>query len=150
MPAFKRRPPSFAIRVPYCFMLDFVIAPVVRRLERSDRILNVFGAAIRIRTRGSIARNPFRGFTSGAQDVFVMAYPKSGQNHIHSVVPWPDVVLATRTWRNYAIPLRLATAWQTAPERKRLIKTHLNWELMCSYRSISLRGTTSSAAPCPR
>ncbi len=39
-------------------------------------------------------------------------------------------MLATRTWRNYAIPLRLATAWRTAPERKRLIKTHLNWELL--------------------
>ena len=77
-----------------------------------------------------------------------MAYPKSGQNwmlqivyqlihhgkgefeHIHSVVPWPDVVLLTRTWRNYAIPLRLATAWRTAPEHKRLIKTHLNWEML--------------------
>ncbi len=32
--------------------------------------------------------------------------------------------------RNYAIPLTLATAWRTAPERKRLIKTHLNWELL--------------------
>src|SRR5579863_613758 len=45
MTAFKRRPPAFAVRVLYCFMLDFVIAPVVRRLERSDRILKVLGAA---------------------------------------------------------------------------------------------------------
>ena len=29
MTAFKRRPPAFAVRVPYCFVLDFVIAPVV-------------------------------------------------------------------------------------------------------------------------
>lgn len=148
MTAFRRRPPAFAVRVPYCFLVDFVIAPVVRRLERSDRILNVLGAATRRRARTGVARNPFRGYTPGEQDVFVMAYPKSGQNwmlqiayqlihhgkgefdHIHSVVPWPDVVLATRTWRNYAIPLRLATAWRTAPERKRLIKTHLNWELL--------------------
>jgi len=148
MTEFKRRPPAFAVRVPYCFVLDFVIAPVVRRLERSDRIVKVLGAMTRRRARSSVARNPFRGYTPGEQDVFVMAYPKSGQNwmlqivyqlihhgkgefeHIHSVVPWPDVVLATRTWRNYAIPLRLATAWQTAPERKRLIKTHLNWELL--------------------
>ncbi len=148
MTAFKRRPPAFAIRVPYCFVLDFMIAPVVRRLERSDRILQVLGAATRSRARGNAVRNPFRGYTPGEEDVFVMAYPKSGQNwmlqivyqlihhgkgefdHIHSVVPWPDVVLLTRTWRNYAIPLRLATAWRTAPERKRLIKTHLNWELL--------------------
>jgi Sulfotransferase domain len=148
MTAFKRRPPAFAVRVAYCFVLDFVIAPVVRRLERSDRILRVLGAATQRRARSSVARNPFGCYTPGEQDVFVMAYPKSGQNwmlqivyqlihhgkgefdHIHSVVPWPDVVLATRTWRNYAIPLRLATAWRTAPEPKRVIKTHLDWELL--------------------
>ena len=108
----------------------------------------VLAAATRRRARSSVARNPVRGYTPGGQDVFVMTYPKSGQNwmlqiayqlihhgkgefdHIHSVVPWPDVVLATRTWRNYAIPLRLATAWRTAPESKRVIKTHLNWELV--------------------
>jgi hypothetical protein len=129
-------------------VVDFVLAPVVRRLERSGRILKVLGAATRRRARSSVRRNPFRGYTPGAQDVFVMAYPKSGQNwmlqivyqlihhgngefdHIHSVVPWPDVVLATRTWRKYAIPLELATAWRTAPEPRRVIKTHLNWELI--------------------
>ena len=148
VPSFKRRPPAFAVRVTYCFVLDYLIAPVVRKLERSDRILKVLGAQTRRRLSRSITKNPFRGYTPGEQDVFVMTYPKSGQNwmlqiayqlihhgkgdfdHIHSVVPWPDVVLATRTWRNYAIPLRLATAWRTAPERKRLIKTHLNWELL--------------------
>ena len=30
--------------------------------------------------------------------------------------------------RNYAVPLEKATEWQVAPERKRIIKTHLNWE----------------------
>src|SRR5580658_5210278 len=148
MTAFKRRPPAFAVRVPYCFVLDFVIAPVVRKLERSDRILKVLWADTRRRFRRSITQNPFRGYTPGEQDVFVMAYPKSGQNwmlqivyqlihhgkgefdHIHSVVPWPDAVLVSRTLRNYAIPLRLATAWREAPERKRVIKTHLNWELI--------------------
>jgi hypothetical protein len=34
----------------------------------------------------------------------------------------------TRTMRNYAVPLEKATEWQAAPERKRIIKTHLNWE----------------------
>jgi Sulfotransferase domain len=146
--AFKRRPPAFAVRVTYCFALDYLIAPLVRKLERSDRILRLLGAETRRRARQSIARNPFRGYSPGEQDVFVMTYPKSGTNwmlqivyqliyhgqgefdHIHSVVPWPDSVLASRTMRNYAIPLKLATAWRTAPERKRLIKTHLNWELI--------------------
>jgi len=148
MTAFKRRPPAFAVRVTYCFVLDYLIAPVVRKLERSDRILKVLGAETRRRIRRNIAQNPFRGYTPGEQDVFVMTYPKSGTNwmlqiayqlihhgegefdHIHSVVPWPDAVVSSRTMRNYAIPLKLATAWRTAPERKRLIKTHLNWELL--------------------
>lgn len=148
MTAFKRRPPAFAVRVTYCFILDFVLAPIVRRLDRSERILKVLGAETRRRVRASITRNPFRGFSPGEQDIFVMTYPKSGTNwmlqivyqlihhgkgefdHIHSVVPWPDAVLASRTWRNYAIPLRLATAWREAPEPRRLIKTHLNWDLV--------------------
>ena len=32
--------------------------------------------------------------------------------------------------KEYAIPLEQATDWQTAPERKRVIKTHFNWELL--------------------
>jgi len=32
--------------------------------------------------------------------------------------------------RNYAIPVEKANDWLTAPERKRIIKTHLNWELL--------------------
>jgi hypothetical protein len=32
--------------------------------------------------------------------------------------------------RNYAVPLDQADDWLTAPERKRIIKTHLNWELV--------------------
>jgi aryl sulfotransferase len=32
--------------------------------------------------------------------------------------------------RRYAIPLAKATHWQTAPERKRVIKSHFNWDLL--------------------
>jgi hypothetical protein len=32
--------------------------------------------------------------------------------------------------RRYAIPLELATEWRTAPEPKRVIKTHLDWEFL--------------------
>jgi hypothetical protein len=32
--------------------------------------------------------------------------------------------------KNYAVPLEQATHWQTAPERKRVIKTHFHWELL--------------------
>jgi Sulfotransferase domain len=145
---FKRRPPAFVVRVAYCFVLDYVIAPALRNLERSDWIWKFLWADSRRRAQRRITQNPFRGYTPGNQDVFVMTYPKSGTNwvlqivyqlihhgrgefdHIHSVAPWPDAVLVSRTWRDYAIPLRLSTAWRTAPERRRVIKTHLNWELL--------------------
>jgi hypothetical protein len=77
---FKRRPPAFAVRVSYCFLLDYVIAPVVRKLERSDRLLKALWADSRRRARRSVTQNPFRGYTPGEQDVFVMTYPKSGTN----------------------------------------------------------------------
>ena len=32
--------------------------------------------------------------------------------------------------RRYAVPLDQATAWESAPERKRVIKTHFNWDLV--------------------
>ena len=32
--------------------------------------------------------------------------------------------------RRYAIPLKDASHWTTSPERKRVIKTHFNWELL--------------------
>ena len=32
--------------------------------------------------------------------------------------------------RRYAIPLKQANDWTNAPERKRVIKTHFNWDLL--------------------
>jgi hypothetical protein len=128
--------------------VDFIAAPLVRVLERTghlDRLLRKWSAR---RERRFVQQNPLRGYVPGKQDLFVMTYAKSGTNwllqivwqlthhcqrdfdHIHSVVPWPDAVLNTRTMRNYAVPLEKADDWQTAPEHKRIIKTHLNWELV--------------------
>jgi hypothetical protein len=144
--------------MPYCFFVDFVAAPLACVLDRTghlDRLLWKWSAR---RERRAISQNPFRGYNPGKQDVFVMTYAKSGTNwvlqtvwqlthhcqrdfdHIHSVVPRPDAVLNTSTMRNYAVPLEKSDDWQTAPERKRIIKTHLNWELVpYSIRSCSTR-----------
>jgi hypothetical protein len=62
------------------------------------------------------------------QIVYQLIHPGKGEfDHIHSDVPWPDAVLVSRTWQNYAIPLKLAASWRTTPQAGRLIKTHLNW-----------------------
>ena len=78
----------------------------------------------------------------------VMTYPKSGTNwmlqiahqlihhargdydHIHDVIPWPDIETMPGFMRRYAIPLSQADGWESAPERKRVIKTHFNWDLI--------------------
>jgi hypothetical protein len=145
---FKRKPPSIAVRLSCCFLADFVAAPIVRALDRTGHLDSFLWKWSEKRERHAIAKNPFRGYVPGRQDVFVMTYPKSGTNwvlqivwqlihhcqrdfdHIHSVVPWPDAVLTSRTMRNYAIPLEKTGDWMNAPERKRIIKTHLNWELV--------------------
>jgi hypothetical protein len=93
-------------------------------------------------------KNPLRGYQPAQQDIFVMTYAKSGTNwmmqiahqliyhgrgeydHIHDVVPWPDTAAMPGFMRRYAIPLKQATHWQDSPEKKRVIKTHFNWDLL--------------------
>ena len=117
-------------------LLDYVIAPVVRKLEHSDGILKALGAATRRRARRSITQNPFRGYTPGEQDVFVMAYPKSGQNWMLQIVyqliqdhgkgEFDHIFTfgCAMAGRSAGLahhaelrdsPLRLATAWRAAP-----------------------------------
>ncbi len=65
------------------------------------------------------------------QIVYQLIYRGKGEfDHIHEVVPWPDAKLLSPAMLKYAIPLEQATDWQTAPEHKRVIKTHFNWELV--------------------
>jgi hypothetical protein len=125
-----------------------VMRPLVRGLEaigRADRMLAYMGARQR---RRLVNRNPFRDYRPGPQDVFVMTYAKSGTNwmlqiaqqlihhgrasyeHIHDVAPWPDIVAMAGPMGRYAIPLAEANQWQAAPEKKRVIKTHFNWDLL--------------------
>jgi hypothetical protein len=115
------------------------------KLGCAEAVLGIFGSR---QQQYLAARNPFRNYIPGKQDVFVMTYAKSGTNwmmqiahqliyhgkgefdHLHDVVPWPDTQAMHGFMRRYAIPLKDASHWEESPERKRVIKTHFNWELL--------------------
>jgi aryl sulfotransferase len=125
-----------------------VATPARWTLEKLGYLERVLGSAGARRERNLVRTNPFRGYTPGAQDVFVMTYAKSGTNwamqiahqliyhgrgefdHLHDIVPWPDTAAMGGFLKRYAIPLDQASHWQASPERKRVIKTHFNWELL--------------------
>jgi len=148
VPGFERKPGPIAARVAGGVFVECVFAPMMwsaQKLGLADKMLASFNDK---RQQEFVKKNPFRSYMPGPQDVFVMTYAKSGTNwmmqivhqlihhgkgefdHIHNLVPWPDAVLMNPMMKEYAIPLEQATDWQTAPERKRVIKTHFNWELL--------------------
>jgi hypothetical protein len=55
---------------------------------------------------------------------------KGEYEHLHDIVPWPDTTIMPFFMKKYAIPLAEATHWERSPERKRVIKTHYNWDLL--------------------
>jgi hypothetical protein len=145
---FQRKPLPLAVRIAASVWMDCIFAPTIwaiQKLGLAEKMLAGFNDQ---REKEFVKKNPFRCYVPGEQDVFVMTYAKSGTNwmmqiayqlihhgqgefdHIHSVVPWPDAKLISPMMGDYAIPLDQATDWQTAPERKRIIKTHFNWELL--------------------
>jgi hypothetical protein len=145
---FVRKSPPLPAQIVGGILMHGVFAPVMwgaQKLGFAEKMLSNFNAR---REQECVKKNPFRGYVPGPQDVFVMTYAKSGTNwmmqiahqlihhgegefdHIHDLVPWPDAPLINPMMRDYAIPLDRATSWQTAPERKRVIKTHFNWDLL--------------------
>lgn len=145
---FKKRPVPPLMQWVAGLWMEGVARPGVWTLERLGRAERVMGSFSARRLADIKQKNPFQGHTAGAQDVFVMTYSKSGTNwmmqialqliyharaeydHIHELVPWPDVEGMPGFMQHYAIPLKQANHWTSAPERKRVIKTHFNWDLL--------------------
>ena len=145
---FERKAPPLALRVAIGVWMYGIFGPLVWVLEKTGRAERVFRRISARQKKVFAEQNPFRDYVPGEQDVFVATFAKSGTNwmmqiahqliwhgkgefeHIHSVVPWPDTQVMPPWMRGYAIPLKDARDWETSPERKRVIKTHFDWELL--------------------
>ncbi len=142
------RPRPLRTQLAFAAWVYGVAMPAVRLLTRVGRAGSKLAWVMRRRERAVAARDPFRGYVPGPQDVFVATYPKSGTNwmlqivhqllhhgrgafeHVHDVVPWPDTRAGPWFLRAHAIPLSRAVGWRDAPERRRVIKTHLPADLV--------------------
>ena len=147
-PRYVRKPPPLPLRVGMGLMIYGLGAPMMWGLEKIGRAERSFRRMSARQRKAFEEKNPFRGYVPGKQDVFVATFAKSGTNwmmqiahqliwhgagefdHIHSVVPWPDTQVMPPWMQKYAIPLEEAQDWESSPERKRVIKTHFDWELL--------------------
>ena len=142
---FKRRPPPVALRFAFGLIIDGIMRPIVRVMDKFGRGDRIFRSMRKRQNKERAAKNPFKGYVAAKHDVFVSVFVKSGTNwtmqiahqllnhgkgeydHIHDVVAWPDTLLMG-PMRRYAVPLEDESAWRTSPEQKRVIKTHFHWE----------------------
>jgi hypothetical protein len=125
-----------------------LMGPFIRFQERRGNAVKFLGRQHDMQEKRTRKKNPFLHYVPGPQDVFVMTYAKSGTNwmmqiahqliyhgkgeynHLHEIVPWPDTTIMPFFMKKYAIPIQEATHWKESPERKRVIKTHYNWDLL--------------------
>jgi len=146
--AFERRPPPLAMQYLFGFGIEQIFGPIMRRQERRGTASQLFARQYERQEKQTRKKNPFRNYVAGPQDVFVMTYAKSGTNwmmqiahqliyhgkgeynHLHEIVPWPDTTIMPLFMKKYAIPIEQATHWKQSPEKKRVIKTHYNWDLL--------------------
>jgi hypothetical protein len=146
--AYKRHPPSLPAQVIFGAVIGGLMGPLIRLQERRGSAVKFFGRQRDAMEKRARKLNPFLKYTPGPQDVFVMTFAKSGTNwmmqiahqliyhargdyeHLHDIVPWPDTTIMPFFMKKYAIPLEEATHWEQSPERKRVIKTHFNWDML--------------------
>lgn len=142
---FQRRQSPLLARYAIGMLATGVITPAMRVMDSLGVAERMMGKAWPQRERELRKKNPFGGYVPGEHDVIVATYAKSGTNwmmqivhqlafhgmaefeHIHCVVPWPDY---PPQMGQYAIPVEDNSVWMAAPEKKRAIKTHLNWDLI--------------------
>ncbi len=142
---FRRRPPPLPVRCLAGVWIHGVVAPLVYVFERLGVTERVLRNAHAQQQKQLARKNPFKSYVPNEHDVFVATYAKSGTNwmmqivhqllfhgkgefeHIHDVAPWPD---SPAPLGKYAIPVEDPSVWMASPEKKRVIKTHLNWELI--------------------
>jgi hypothetical protein len=143
---YTRKLPPAPARYGFAAVMYGVITPMLWTSEKLGRAERIFKSMRARQLRDLEKSNPFKAYVPGKQDVIVATYPKSGTNwmmqiahqliyngkgefdHIHCVVPWPDVM--PPFMRGYAIPLEQADHWKTSPGQKRVIKTHYDWNLL--------------------
>ena len=145
---YVRKPPPLALRLGMGVWMYAFGAPLIWFLQKTGRAERLLRRISSRQRKAFEEKNPFRDYVPGKQDVFVATFAKSGTNwmmqiahqliwhgggefeHIHSVVPWPDTQVLGPWMRRYAIPLQEARDWEESPERKRVIKSHFDWELL--------------------
>ena len=142
---FERKPRPLPVRYAMGLAMYGAFVPMVRVLEKLGRIDRAMASMSDRNLRTLAKKNPFGNYVATEHDVFVATYAKSGTNwmmqiahqlafhgegeydHIHCVVPWPD---SPPPMGQYAIPIDDPCVWKASPEQKRIVKTHLNWELI--------------------
>jgi len=144
---YKRRPPPLIVQCIVGIFLYLFVGPIARIAKLFGQMGRLFKFGRSSSVRQLKKANPFRSYTPTKHDIFVATFAKSGTNwmmqiahqlafhgrgeydHIHCVVPWPDT-LVMGPMRGYAIPLEDPCVWTVAPEQRRVIKTHFDWEFL--------------------
>jgi aryl sulfotransferase len=142
---FRRLPLPFPVRCLAGAWIHGVVAPMVSVFEGLGVTERVVRNANARQQKRLAKKNPFGRYVPDEHDVIVATYAKSGTNwmmqiahqllfhgkgefnHIHDVAPWPD---SPPPLGKYAIPVEDPVVWTASPEKRRVIKTHLNWELI--------------------